>query len=193
MFLCTDFPPYTSHSMFMLLCLLGHQSCGRSFWLHHFYYCQHFICKYYVYITPTPLPLLQVLLCTLPKFIIYFFYCFQYICIYMYIYTCMPNLLTSLSFDPMFMCQGLTTWDGKPLWEAAPRANWLFLFQQLLTCCNSSSRGRTLWNFPYFVMSACGVMLAWFRQPYCWKFMGIYFVLCLGCTIYLQVFSASAS
>ena len=114
MFLCTDFPPYTSHSMSMLLCLLGHQSCGRSLWLHHSYYCQHFICKYYVYITPTPLPLLQVLLCTLPKFIIYFFYCFQYISIYMYIYTCMSNLLTSLSFDPMFMCQGLTTRDGKP-------------------------------------------------------------------------------
>lgn len=129
MFLCTDFPPYTSHSMSMLLCLLGHQSCGRSLWLHHSYYCQHFICKYYVYITPTPLSLLQVLLCTLSKFIIYFFYCFQYICIYMYIYTCMSNLLTSLSFDPMFMCQGLTTWDGKPLCEAAPRANWLFLFQ----------------------------------------------------------------
>lgn len=107
MFLCAVFPPYTSHSMSMLLCLLGHQSSGRSLWLHHSYYCQSFICKYCIYITPIPLPLLQVLLYTLPKFTIYSFYCYRYICMYMYIYTCMSNLLTSFSFDPMFMCQGL--------------------------------------------------------------------------------------
>lgn len=94
-------------------------------------------------------------------------------------YACIYNLLSPFSFAFLY-AQDWWLGTGKLLWETAPKTNWLFLSQQLLSYCNSSSRGKTLWNFPHFAMWTCVVMLILFRPPYCWKFMGMYFLLGLG-------------